>query len=779
MRYISIPTFLLTIFLLSGCSDTMTYKDPEADIEKRVKSLLSQMTVEEKVNQLVSCFPDYKTDENGNFVIGQEFLDKLVNGIGSIQYINSPLEARKDAVFINMVQRTAVENSRLGIPLIIAGEALHGLVGHGGTSFPQAIGLAATWDTELIHRIYTNVARETRSRGTNLVFSPLLDISRDPRWGRMEETYGEDTWLVSQIGLAAVNGFQGLNARLGKDNVVASPKHFAGYGQVEGGRNFAPTNITERQFREEILETFRQVILHGQAMGVMPSHSEIDGVPCHSSEYLLTGILREEWGFQGIVVSDWNDVVRLGTVHFTANTKKEAALQALKAGVNFDQPIGECYELLPEVLKEKPEYMKYLDQRVAEVLRVKFRLGLFENPYTDEDRAGIIANDPVNKTLALEAAEKVITLLKNENNTLPLSKDKISSIGLFGPHANDVILGGYSSANDEVVTILDAMQNYLEGTSIQIRFAEGCGITREKSASQFENKLRGAKINTIPIEEEKQSIAEAARLAKLCDIAVVCVGDNYFTTREANGLKGGNLGDRASIDLVGNQDALIRAIVETGTPVIVVLLHGRSLSINYASENADAILDGWYLGEQQGNAIVRTLFGENNPGGKLPVTVPRSAAQVPIHYSRRESGKIKDYLFEDSTPLYSFGFGLSYTSFSLDNITLSADSIAAGDSCIVSLNVTNTGTLAGDEVIQVYVKDLIGSVTRPDMQLKAFKRVGLNPGETKTLELTLGTDAFEMIDIHYKRVIEPGDFKIFVGTSSLSKDLTGLQLNLR
>jgi beta-glucosidase len=288
--------------------------------------------------------------------------------------------------------------------------------------------------------------------------------------------------------------------------------------------------------------------------------------------------------------------------------------------------------------------------------------------------------------------------------------------------------------------------------------------------------LKGAKITTFPYEKEKQSIADAAQMAKSCDVAIVCVGDNYFTTRESTGAGPGNLGDRANLDLVGNQDALIRAIVETGTPVVVVLLHGRALSINYAATNAKAILDGWYLGEQTGNAVVRTLFGENNPGGKLPVTVPRSAGQIPIHYSRRISGKFKDYLFEDSTPLFWFGYGLSYTQFEMKNLTLSNQTIKAGESCIVAVDLTNTGKVAGDQVVQVYVKDLVGSVSRPDMQLKAFKRVTLKPGETQNVKLTLDSEAFEMIDINYKRVIEPGDFKIFVGTSSRPEDLKELKL---
>ena len=449
---------------------------------------------------------------------------------------------------------------------------------------------------------------------------------------------------------------------------------------------------------------------------------------------------------------------------------------ALKAGVNLDQPRGESYVFLPQALATHPDYVKHLDQRVREVLRVKFMLGLFENPYVDQQRALAIQDDPFNKALALEAAEKAVILLKNENDILPLDKKKASRIALIGPNAEETILGGYTFRGKQVQSIHDGLKEYLADTDIEINFAKGCGITSQKAFTQLEaGKIADHRIYTIPYELEKDSIAEAATLAAESDVAIVVVGDNYFTSREAF-FKKGALGDRGNIDLVGNQGALVQAVIETGTPTIVVLMHGRSLSVNYIKEHADAIIDGWYLGDETATAIARTLFGENNPGGKLVVTVPRSSAHVPVYYSQRFSANWKDYLFEDGPPLFQFGDGMSYTDFELSNITLSKDSIRPGDSVAVKLDIANTGSMDGDEVIQVYLRDVVGSTTRPVKALKAFRRVALQTGEKKSVELVLEPTAFEMINLAHERVIEPGEFKVFVGTSSRHEDLTELSL---
>lgn len=756
-----------------------SYLDPQLPLEQRVERLLSVMTLEEKAHQLGSDYARTACEGNKPGDLSDEFKARLQSGLGSIQFVNLPHDAAEEAEFANAIQTYAQENSRLGIPVLFAGEACHGLIANRATSFPQAIALASTWKPELVKRVYSTAAAQARSRGNHLMNTPVLDLARDPRWGRMEETYGEDVHLVTQMGIAATAGLQGGGAVVGEENVVSALKHFAAYGQCDGGRNFAPTNVPPRVFKEEILEPFRQVLEKSHVWGVMPSHSEVDGVPAHGDEALLTDLLRKEWGFKGVVVSDYHDIHRLDILHHVCSSQEEAALQGLRAGVSLDFPIGASYLTLIDTLEANPEYMKDLDLRVAEVLRVKFMMGLFENRLVDPKKAYQLQEAPSNKSLALEAAEDAVILLKNTDNLLPLDKAKLSKVAVLGPNAGETILGGYSHWMTSAQSIKDGLSEYLQGSDIELEYAKGCGITAGGlTFAQLETGTEDNRgISTVPYEEEKESILEAAAIAKKSDVAIVCVGDDYFSAREAFYFRSA-LGDRGNIDLAGNQEALIQAVVETGTPTIVVLMHGRSLSINYTNEHAAAILDGWYLGEESAPAICKTLFGENNPGGKLAVTVPRSSAHFPAHYSQRHSGTWKDYLFEEGPPLYSFGYGLSYTDFKLDKIALSSSTIQAGESCTVSLELTNVGERLGDEVVQVYLRDVVGSTTRPKIALKAFERVRLAPQETKTVELTLGAEAFEMINRDMDRVIEPGEFKVFVGTSSREQDLTELSLNV-
>lgn len=749
-----------------------SYMNPALPIHDRVEGLLSILSVEEKVNQLTSAYA--RTNQEGNHPGGldEAFTGRLEQGLGSVQFVNLPHDAAETAEFANAIQSYVLDNSRRGIPVLMAGEACHGLIAHKATSFPQAIALASTWQPELVERVYTRAAQEGRSRGNHLMNTPVLDLARDPRWGRMEETYGEDVHLVTRMGVAAVRGLQGGGECVESDRVASALKHFAAYGQCDGGRNFAPATVPRRLFMEDIQEPFRRVITDAHAWAVMPSHSEIDGVPAHGNERLLSDLLRKEWGFKGVVVSDYHDIHRLDILHRVASSQEEAALKALRSGVTLDFPDGASYLTLLDALEEHPEYMTVLDERVREALRLKFMLGLFENPYVDVEKAVKVQNDPVNSRLALDAAEKAVILLKNNHKTLPLDKNKLRKIAVIGPSAAETILGGYSHWLTQAKSIKDGLADYLADHDVEVHFSKGCGITAGgKTFAQLET---GAEVNspveTIPYELEKDSILAAADVAKGCDAAVVCVGDDYFSAREAFYIRD-VLGDRGSIDMVGNQEALIQAVIETGTPTIVVLLHGRSLSINYTDTHADAILDGWYLGEETALAICKTLFGENNPGGKLAVTVPRSSKHVPCYYSQRHSANWKGYLFEDHSPLYSFGYGMSYTTFKLEHISLSEPVIRIGESCDVSLEITNTGEMAGDEVIQVYLHDMVGSTTRPNRALKAFKRVSLEPGQKKSITLTLDADAFEMIDIDYNRVIEPGEFKVLVGTSSRMEDL--------
>lgn len=778
MKQLLLSLLCLSMYLSAfAYGDAGTYRDTTLSVDKRVDLLLKQMTLDEKVRQLESrYYSKFRKDSKGRG-LSASLQEDLRKGVGIIQ-LSTGGKPEIDVQAVNDIFKYVRENNRLGIPPLMAGEALHGLIARGATSYPQAIALASTWNPELVKKVYSQIALEARARGFNIVFSPLLDLARDPRWGRMEETYGEDVFLVSEIGVAAIQGLQGGGNIIGNNNLVSAPKHFVGYGQCDGGRNFAPSVVNERMVYEDLLEPFRQAVKRTHMWGVMPSHNEINGIPCHGNKKLLTDILREDWGFQGIVVSDFYDVGRLNELHHVAIDAEHAALQALEAGVNLDQPLGTTYETLISALKEKTTYLPYLDQRVREVLRIKFMLGLFDKPLLDVEKAKKMSVLNENKMLAEQAAESAMILLKNENNLLPLDKSKYNKIAVIGPNANNTILGGYSPGGVKPKSILTAMQDYLKDSGIEVLYAHGCNITKAPSYVQLETaNLKVRTIEEVPLEDELDEIAEAVKVAEASDLVVLCLGDNHDTSREAIYAKG-YLGDRASLELVGNQNVLAQKIIETGKPVIVYLMHGRSLSINYIDEHATAILDGWYAGERTAQVVIKTLFGENNPGGKLVVTVPRSAAHVPAYYSQRKSGTWKGYLFEDSTPLYPFGYGLSYTNFKFSDIRLSASKIKKTDNCVVSLNVTNTGKYDGDEVVQVYVKDLVGSVTRPSMQLKGFQRVSVAQGETKRVEIVLPPTAFEMIDADNQRVIEPGEFKIFVGNSSDAKSLTELSLTI-
>jgi beta-glucosidase len=558
------------------------YKNPALTLEERVESLLALMTLEEKIHQLTSDYVQTCLAPNLPGDIGTNLKARLRRGMGSVQYVNLPHDAVQDADFANAIQRYVFEHTRLGIPVLLSGEACHGLIANKATCFPQAIALASTWNPALVKRVYDVAGRQARSRGNHLMNTPVLDLARDPRWGRMEETFGEDVYLVTQMGLAATSGLQGGGETVGADHVISAVKHFAGYGQCDGGRNFAPSSIPPRLFMEEILEPFRQVILKGHAWGLMPSHSEVDGIPAHGNYELLTGLLRKQWGFRGVVVSDYHDIHRLDILHRVQPSQKLAALEGLKAGVSLDFPIGASYLMLFDALEEHPEYLRFLNERVKEVLRVKFMLGLFDNPYVDRKKAEAIQNDPENSALALEAAEQAVILLKNKNRILPLCKDSLHRIAVIGPNAEQTILGGYTHWLTEATSLKDGLSDYLKDTSIEVVFAKGCGITAGgKTFAQLETGTEtNSRITAASYEDEKASIAAAAAVAQTCEVAIVCVGDDYFSAREAFYLREA-LGDRGNIDLVGNQEALIKAVVETGTPTIVVLMHGRSLSINY------------------------------------------------------------------------------------------------------------------------------------------------------------------------------------------------------
>ena len=681
--------------------------------------------------------------------------------------------ARAMAELTNAIQKFFIENSRLGIPVMFHEECLHGHAAIGATSFPQPIGLGATFNPGLIESLYAMTAGETRARGAHQALTPVVDVARDPRWGRVEETYGEDPFLNARLGRAAVRGFQGDASFKDKKRVIATLKHFAAHGQPESGMNCAPVNVSERVLRETFLFTFKEAIQKAGAISVMASYNEIDGVPSHANQWLLRDVLRKEWGFTGFVVSDYYSIWELNYRpethgHFVAKDKKEACALSVKAGVNIEFPEPDCYLHLVELVRKKILKESQLDELVGPMLYWKFRMGLFDDPYVNPGEAEKIVGCNANRKIALEGAREVITLLKNENDLVPLNLKEIKSIAVVGPNANRCLLGGYSGVPKHTVTVLDGIKAKVRGSGVKVRYREGCKITIGGSWNQDE-------VVASNPEEDRKQIAEAVEVAKQADVIVLAIGGNEQTSREAWSLK--HMGDRTSLDLIGRQDELVKAMLATGRPVIVFLFNGSPLSINYLSQNVPAIFECWYLGQETGRAVADVLFGDYNPGGKLPITIPRSAGHLPAFYNYKPSAR-RGYLFDDVTPLYSFGFGLSYTTFAFKNVRLKKEKVGLKDSTQVLVDVTNRGKRAGAEVVQMYIRDLVSSVTRPVKELKGFQKISLQPGETKTVALDITPELLAFYNVNMKYVVEPGEFEIMVGSSSRDVDLQKVVLTV-
>jgi beta-glucosidase len=721
-----------------------------------VADLLKQMTLDEKLEQLTREPRYHLLDTTG------EFKDDQASDLFQEAFsINSHLSPHDMAVFRNAVQRYQVEKTRLGIPVMFQGEALHGFMEYGSTSFPQVIGLASTWDTRLTKQVFTAAGDEMGSAGGDQAFTPVIDLARDPRWGRTEETYGEDPYLVSRMGVAAIEGLQGPNFMIDRHHVMATAKHFV-HGQMEGGRNTAPSNISERILRESFFEPFQAAVEEAHVGSVMASYNEIDGIPSHVNHWLLGTVLRGEWGFQGFVTSDGGALQMLVETHHVAADFAQAAREALSAGVDYDLSDGSVYRTLLDQVKGGIVPESEVDAAVSRILAAKFRLGLFEHPYVDPDYAEKITNSPARKELALKAAQEAIVLLKNENNLLPLDLTKLKTIAVIGPDAADVHLGGYSRdpGPGNSVSILEGVRDRV-GPNAKVLYAEGCEITATPKHDWSEWYARDVKLADPA--KQTDSIRAAAEIAKKSDVAIVVVGDNEGTTREA--WAENHQGDRDSLDMLGAQTELVKSIVETGTPTVVLLINGRPLSINYAAAHVPAVLEGWYLGEQGGTAAANVLFGDVNPGGKLPVTFPRSIGQLPDYYDHKPS-RNRSYEFVDNTPLFPFGYGLSYTTFKFDNLRVDPSTIGQGGTATVSVDVTNAGNREGDAVAEMYIHQRVASVTRPVMALRGFQRVSLKPGEKTTVTFTLTPRALSMFDADMHRVIERGIFDIMVGPSS-------------
>ena len=732
------------------------YLDSSMPLEARVSDLLARMTLTEKCAQLIGPFG---LDE-GDGQLSLDFVRQhFSNGISYVNTHHRKRKTHQTVLYLNAIQKFLREETRLGVPALGIGEGLHGYMAHEATSFPQAIGLASTWDVGLHERVFSVVAKEMRARGAHYVLSPVLDLARDPRWGRTEETYGEDPYLVSRLGVAAVRGLQGERFRGGLEHVLATAKHFAAHGQPEAGTNCGPANYAERILREEFFAPFEAVVREGKIGAVMASYNEINGVPSHVNRWLLKDLLREEWGFEGFVISDGWGVDDLYRLHFVAADESEAAEKSFSSGVDVE--LGRCFRHLEQAVEAGKISEEVLDAAVARVLRVKFQLGLFENPFVDEDRAVSVTNSAEHKALALEVAHKSIILLKNDGGLLPLDKSRLRSLAVIGPNAAPVRLGGYSGDPGCGVSILEGIGQKL-GEDVEILYAEGCGITQPKNeAGQmwFDDEV----LLPDPA-HDAELITQALHTTQRADVILLVLGDNEQTCRE--GWSTFHLGDRDTLDLPGKQDELLRAVVATGKPVILLLIQGRPASINFAAEHIPAILEGWYLGQAAGSAVADVLFGDVNPGGKLPITFPRSVGQIPAYYYHKPSAR-RGYLFSNAEPLFPFGHGLSYTKFAYNNLRLGEDKITPDETTVLSVDVTNVGERTGDEVVQFYVHDLLSErVTRPVKLLKGFERITLQPEETRTVSFSVSREQLQFLDESMHKTVEPGQFELMIGGSS-------------
>jgi beta-glucosidase-like glycosyl hydrolase len=734
------------------------YQDPKAAVEQRVEDLLGRMTLEEKVGQL--NWPCVYVSELGNdiptkmescrrFAAGN-FVRGLGPGGGFFTLANTILHEGpvQQARFFNELQRIAMEQTRLGIPLMQVEEGTHGLMCSGGTVFPEGPGLGSSWDMELFRRVYAAAAGEARSVGIHQLFTLVVEPNRDPRLGRNQEAYSECPFLTAAIAEAIVYGAQGDDISA-PDKVVAGLCHYPGQSQPVSGMEQGAMEISERVLREVFLPSWEAGIIKSGALGVMATYPEIDGVPAHASEFIMTGILRDELGFEGVVLSEGNGFETLITRKVAADQKQAGAL-ALQAGVD----VGITYEpafMLPliENVREGTVPEALIDRAVRRVLELKFRLGLFEEPYVNPERAARVSHAQEHQALALEAARQSIVLLKNEDDLLPLNKD-LKKIAVIGPNADDPRnqLGDYTSdvILQDIVTVLDGIREMVP-PSTEIEYVKGCEV----------------------VGGGREEFDEAVRAAAAAHAAIVVLGENERFKAGGLGTNGEHK-DAATLELTGLQEEMLRRVAATGTPLVLVLINGRPLAIRWAAENVPAILEAWLPGEKGGQAVAEVLFGEHNPSGRLPVTVPRHAGQLPVYYNFKPSKAFSirrtGYVDLPVTPLWEFGFGLSYTDFEYTDLRIEPEQASIADQVKVSLRVRNTGHVPGKEVVQLYLRDEISSVVTAVKQLRGFRKIELGPGEQKTIEFVLSPGDFSLLDKKLSRVVEPGSFEIMVGASS-------------
>ncbi len=873
MKRIFILTLLLTGFQLVLNAQRYPYQDPSLSVEKRVDDLLSRMTLEEKIRQMdMYRGPDFKEKEDFSPGKAKKAIGKL--GVGAIHDVYP-----QSAKMINDLQKYVISNNRWGIPALIMCEMLHGYLGKGATAFPMNIGLGATWDTLLMKKVGEVIGTEGRACGVHYGLGPVLGIGREPRWGRVAETFSEDTYLASEIGVAMIKGIQG-DTLASNRSMIAEPKHFAVHSVPQAGANSSPILVGERTAREDFLPVFEKAFKEGGALGTMVAYTELDGIPCAANKWLLTDVLRKEWGFKGIAISDLGAIKYVQTTHYVANSPEEAIHQAITAGVDmqFYDFSNEFWQTTILKLVKKGEIpMSDINRSAGAVLRLKFILGLFENPFTQQSIIDERFHSKENQVLALEAGRKSIVLLKNDEiagkgKLLPLNKN-IKNIAVIGPNADVSRLGGYAVRGKAGKTVLQGIKEVV-GDQVNVVYEQGVPLIVKGQIVSTENlrtpdgKLYGLKgeyfnntklegkpvltridkqlefdwpwspgdhvnddqfsirwtgylipkesfkgwiglsaddgvrmwidgkkmidhwqggtnITTSPMDFvagkkykiriemweggwgarthlrwnlKKVDFTPAVELAQKSDVAIVVLGESRELVEENR--------DVATLDLHGRQKDLIKAIQKTGTPVVCVLLNGRPLSVNWIAENIPAVVEAWFPGEDGGRAVADVLFGNYNPGGKLPISFPRSVGQLPIYYNQKPSA-IHRYVSEKNTPLYPFGYGLSYTEFSFSNLKVDKKEISPDGTVTVSVDVKNTGNRDGEEVVQLYINDVYSSVTTPKKTLKGFKRVLIKKGENKKVTFKLTAEELAIWNREMKRVVEPGEFEVMVGGNSI------------
>lgn len=765
--YILIIAQIVCVLLFAQpSSSSVSYKNPDLPVETRVTDLLSRMTLEEKVGQLLCPLGWEMYEINGTKVRPSDKFKQLVNernaGMLWATYRADPwtkktlengLHPELAAKAGNALQKYIIENTRLGIPIFLAEEAPHGHMAIGTTVFPTGIGMAATWSPELLRETGQVIAKEIRSQGGHISYGPVLDLTRDPRWSRVEETFGEDPVLSGTLGAAMVTGLGGGDLSQ-EYATIATLKHFLAYAVPESGQNGNYASIGVRDLHQNFLPPFHQAIDAG-ALSVMTSYNSIDGVPCTSNYYLLTQLLRNEWNFRGFVVSDLYSIEGIYESHFVAPTKENAAVQAVTAGVDVDLG-GDAYMNLCHAVKSGQVDEAIIDTAVCRVLRMKFEMGLFEHPYVDPEMAARNVRCQENIKLARKIARASITLLENKNSILPLRKD-INKIAVIGPNADNRynMLGDYTAPQEDenVKTVLDGIVAKLSPSRVE--YVKGCAI-RDTTTNEIEKAVEAARRAEVVI------VVVGGSSARDFKTQYKETGAAITDKKTVSDMECGEGFDRATLSLLGKQQELLTALKATGKPLVVVYIEGRPLDKLWASEYADALLTAYYPGQEGGNAIADVLFGDYNPAGRLPITVPRSIGQIPIYYNKK-APQNHDYVEMSASPLYAFGYGLSYTTFEYSNLKINQQTPYRFD---VSFDIQNTGKYDGEEVAQLYIRDEYASVVQPLKQLKRFKRFFLKQGEKRTITFSLTEEDLSIINQEMKRVVEPGNFQLMIGRAS-------------